>query len=120
MGRRLMVSVLALLVASSACSTPFDALTRPDGLTGGSVSVVSSITVIVANPTLVVGGQTQGSATPKKASDQAVSDAVVPFESTLPAVATVSSTGVVNAVAPGTAIITASADKKTGTAMVTV
>jgi hypothetical protein len=117
-----MLSILAVLFATTACSTQFDLLTRPsDGLSEGGGSLVSTIVISVASSSLAVGGQTQVSATPKDASNNDVTGTAVTFESNLPAVATVSATtGIVDAIAPGTAIITATAAGRTAAVLVTV
>jgi uncharacterized protein YjdB len=81
---------------------------------------VASVTVSPAAPSLAVGGTVALTATVKDASGNTLTGRAVSWSSSNSGVATVSSTGVVTAVAPGTATIRATSEGKTGEATVTV
>ena len=76
-------------------------------IVGGSTVSVVSVTVAGTVPILSVGGTAQLTATARDASGNPVLATVI-WTSSNPAVATVSSTGLITAVTPGTAVITAS------------
>lgn len=86
--------------------------------------VLTSVTVTPETGSLTTGGTLSLTAAPKDQNGNAFSGATVTWTSNNTAVATVSSTGVVTAVAPGTATITASAANgsvvATDTASITV
>jgi uncharacterized protein YjdB len=91
----------------------------------GSASVVvpapvSTVAVTALTLTLFEGDATIAVATPMDANGVALRDRAVTWSSNQPAVATVSSTGVVTAVAFGTAIITATSEGKSGSVTITV
>jgi len=90
----------------------------PIAVSGTGTGTTASITVAL-NPALNVGQNTQATATAKDASGATVA-ASFTWSSSNNSVATVSSSGMVSAVAAGTATITASASGKTGSAVVTV
>lgn len=82
---------------------------------------VATVSVTPATSQITKGGSTTLSATLKDAAGGVLTDRVVRWSSSAPAVATVDSvTGVVTGVAQGTATITARSESKTGTATVTV
>src|SRR3989454_3186892 len=70
--------------------------------------------------TVSVGSTVQVTATPLDANDNPLSDRVVTWTSSAPAVATVSANGLVSGVAAGSATITATSEGKSGTAAITV
>ena len=80
---------------------------------------VSSVTVDLTTATLAIGGSVQLTATARDAAGNVVSTTVA-WSSNDAAVATVNSTGLVTAVAAGTAAITATAEGHTGAATVVV
>jgi uncharacterized protein YjdB len=80
---------------------------------------VASVSVTPGSASLTVGGTVQLSAVPRDAQGNALSTAVT-WQSGTPAVATVSSSGRVTAVAVGTATITAASGGRSGTATITV
>jgi uncharacterized protein YjdB len=84
------------------------------------VESIASITVTPSTASIPVGASLSLLATPKDASDNALADRAVSWKSQNTAIATVSSAGVVKAVAPGTATITATSEGKSGTSVVTV
>ena len=96
-----------------------------EGKSGTALVTVASVpvaSVAVTPPTVAIPqGQTvQLSATPKDASGNALGGRVITWASGNTAVATVSGSGRVTAVAPGAATITATSEGQSGTASVTV
>ena len=83
-------------------------------------AAVASVTVTLANPSLPQGQTTQATATLRDASGAVLTNRNVAFSSSNTAVATVTSGGVVTAVAAGTASIIATSETKTGGATLTV
>jgi uncharacterized protein YjdB len=81
---------------------------------------VATITVALASPSLTVGQTTQATATLRDAAGNVLVGRSVTWSSTDPTLATVSATGVVTAVAAGSATIAAAAEGQTGLASVTV
>ena len=81
---------------------------------------VGSVTVTPAPASVAVGLTVQLTATVKDANGLIVTDRPVTWTSANPAVATVSSTGLVTGVTVGTVTISAKAETKTGTSSVTV
>src|SRR5437899_2968800 len=86
----------------------------------GPSTTVASVTVTPPAPTVVVAGTVQLAATTKEANGSVLTGRVVPWASGTPAVATVSTTGLVTGVAQGRATITATSEGQQGTAAVTV
>ena len=123
--RFLPVGLLALM---SACGGGATAPGGNGGGTGGGGNLaVSTVSVSPTTATLLVGvsdsaslGTTTATATPKDASGNSLSGRTITWASTASSVATVSSTGVITAVAPGTANITATSEGQIGTAVITV
>ena len=110
MRARLMLPTLLLACAVGACSkdSPTDLVP------------VSSVRVTLAAPSLTVGGTTTATATVLDASGNALSGRAVSWSSSSPAIATVSASGMVSAVALGTASITATVGSKKGDAQLSV
>ena len=81
---------------------------------------VASVTVTPATASLVIGGTQQLTASARDATGAALAGRPVTWTSSTPAVASVSTTGVVTALAVGTATITASIEGRTGTSLLTV
>lgn len=92
------------------------------GGSGGSTgpAPIESISVTLAQSSIVIGDQTSASATARDASSNILSGRAMSWSSTNSAVATVGATGVVTAVGAGTAGITATSEGKSGTANLTV
>ena len=111
--------VTALAAGSAVITAASEGKTAVATIT---VSIVPVATVVVtpnANP-LFVGQTAQLSAEPRDAEGKEVAGRAVQWSTSEPSVATVTSTGLVTAVAPGSATITATSEGKTGTAAVTV
>jgi uncharacterized protein YjdB len=85
-----------------------------------AVSPVASISVALASSTLVAGQNTKAVAFARDSLGNSLPDRVFSWASSTPSVATVSTSGVVTAVANGAATITATSDGKLGTASLTV
>jgi uncharacterized protein YjdB len=85
-----------------------------------TVVPVASVTVSPATVSVTVGQTAQLAATPKDASGNSLTGRLVAWASGNTAAATVSSSGLVTAVAAGTATITATSEGKSGTAAITV
>ncbi|GAB1341994.1 beta strand repeat-containing protein [Gemmatimonas sp.] len=85
-----------------------------------SPTPVATVSVSLAASALFVGQTTQGTADLRGAANQVLTGRAVIWSSANTAVATVSSTGLVTAVSPGTTTITATSEEKSGTATVTV
>ena len=81
---------------------------------------VASVSVSPAAATILVGGTQQLTATPLDADGNPLSGRTVTWVSSNTAVATVSASGLVTGVAPGSATITATSEGKSGTATITV
>ena len=81
---------------------------------------VQTVTVSPARDTVVVSGERQLSATLRDVSGAVLAGRAVSWGSSNVAVAVVSATGVLTALAPGTVTISASSEGRTGTATVTV
>jgi uncharacterized protein YjdB len=81
---------------------------------------VGSVTIAPTTSSVAVGQTTTLTATVKDRNGTVVTDRVVTWVSVNPGIATVSSTGVVTGVAPGTTTITATSETKSGSATVTV
>jgi uncharacterized protein YjdB len=93
--------------------------------TGGAALTVDPVpvnTVAVSPPTatVIVSATQQLTATTKDINDNTLTGRVVTWSSSDPTRATVSSTGLVTAVAAGPAVITATSEGKTGTSSITV
>src|SRR2546426_243684 len=83
-------------------------------------SLVVSVTVSPAAPSVLVGATAQLTATPKDANGNPLTGRTVTWASSAPAVATVSSTGLVTGMATGAATITALSEGQSGAAAATV
>ena len=82
--------------------------------------VVASVDVTPATATLGVGETRQLTATPRDGGGVPIAGRAIEWVSESPGIATVSSSGLVHAVAGGSATIRATADGKAGTALITV
>ena len=96
-----------------------------DGRTGSASIVVrtlvASVSVTPSSAALVIGRTpAQLSAAARDAAGNALAGRPIQWSSTAPAIATVSQTGLVTAVAPGTATINVISEGATGTAAITV
>lgn len=91
-----------------------------DGTGGAAVGPLATITVSPGSATVAFNGTSQLSATGKDANGLTVASATFTWSSSNTAVATVSTTGLVAAVAPGNAVITATSGEISGAANITV
>ena len=110
MRARLMMPTLLLACAVGACSK--------DSTT--DLVPVSSVRVTLAAPSLTVGGTTTATATVLDANGNALTGRDLSWSSSSPAIATVNASGLVSAVAVGTASITATVGSKKGDAQLSV
>ena len=85
-----------------------------------SPAPVASVAVSPSSATLVVGQTVELEAQPRDASGHALSGRPVTWSSNRPEVATVTTTGIVAAIGPGTATISASSEGRSGTATIVV
>ncbi len=83
-------------------------------------ATVATVEVSPSSATLAPGGTTQLQATARNAKGDAVSGRAIAWTSSAPDKATVNSSGLVTAVAPGTASITATSEGKAGSAQITI
>ncbi len=81
---------------------------------------VGSVAVTPQNPSMVAGSNAQLTVTVRDVNGLIVTGRVVTWSSSNTTVATVSATGVVNGIIPGTATITATSEGKSGSTVVTV
>src|SRR5690606_14977760 len=102
------------LAATTAAAAPAPSPSQP-----APGSSVASVVVYPLSSTLAVGQAKQLIALPRSASGTTVSGLTPTWRSSNTAVATVSSTGLLIAKAPGTVQVTATFDGTTGTAAVT-
>jgi hypothetical protein len=109
--RGITLTIAASIIVAAACGS--------DDSPTGTAAVVA-VTVSAPSTAIFVGSTSQLTATAKDASGNAVSGAAVTWTSSSDAIATVSTSGLVTGVAPGTATITATSNGKTATTTMTV
>ncbi len=97
----------------------FDA-TSTGTVTWPAIAPVATVTVAPTSATLLIGQTVLLTATPTDAGSVVLVARLVTWASSNPAIATVSATGLVTAVAPGSPTITATSEGINGTAAVTV
>jgi uncharacterized protein YjdB len=120
------VSTISASGVATAVSEGSTAITATsEGQTGSATlavipAPVASVSVTLAASTLTVGGTTQATATTKDVNGIVLTGRVVTWVSSNPLIATVSSTGLVTAVAVGSANITATSEAQSGLAAITV
>jgi uncharacterized protein YjdB len=81
---------------------------------------VASVSVSPATSSLLVGATVQLSATTRDANSNVLTGRVIAWSSSNTSISTVSASGLVTAIAAGSATITATSETKTGTAAITV
>ena len=81
---------------------------------------VASVQVTPATATLLTGRTQQLTATPRSAAGAVLTGRVITWATGAPGIATVSATGLVSAIAPGTALVLATIDGVTQSATITV
>jgi uncharacterized protein YjdB len=89
-------------------------------VTAAPPAAVASVSVSPASPSVQTGGTVQLTATTRDADNNVLTGRAVAWASSSTSVATVSSAGLVSAVAAGTSTITATSEGQSGTATVTV
>ncbi|HUR93852.1 MAG TPA: Ig-like domain-containing protein, partial [Gemmatimonadales bacterium] len=94
--------------------------TQSLSITPPPVAPVATVTVLSGATSLLVGQTTQATALIRDAQGNALTGRSIGWSSSNPAVATVSVTGLVTAVAAGSVVISASSEGKTGTLTMTV
>lgn len=117
------VSASGVITSASVGTTTITA--SSEGKTGSATlsvipAPVASISVSLAQSSLQVGGSTSASAVLRDANGVVLSDRSIAWSSSNTAVASVSASGVVTALAGGTASIMATSEGKSGMATVTV
>jgi WD40 repeat protein len=113
MSPRVCIPVATICLTLLACSH-----SEPVGISAAVVASAATVVVSPSEATLDIGGTQQFSAQLLK--DDKQKKAAFSWSSSDPSVATVSSAGLVTAVAPGEATITATEKKESGSAHVTV
>jgi len=103
---------MAAVIVAVACGDDDKTLT--------GTAAVAAVTVTAPSAAMFVGATSQLTATTKDASGNVVTGADVTWSSSSNTIATVSSSGLVTGVAPGTVTITATSNGKTGTTNLTV
>src|SRR6476661_8777284 len=117
------VNAAGLVTGVAAGST---AITATIGGQTGSQTInvipppVSTVSVTLAATTLRVGETTQGTAVTRDANNNVLQGRATTWASSNPQLATVSNLGVVTAISPGSATITATSENKSGSAELTV
>jgi hypothetical protein len=116
------IGIIAIAVLGSACGGGDGAGGGgPSGPGGAATVPVASVTVEPASATLLVGATRTFTATPRDAWGHALTGRTCTWTSSDPGLFTVSSTGVVTAVAPGgRGSVTVTCEGVSGTAQVTV
>jgi len=112
-------SVTAVAAGSATITATSEGKSGTAAVTVSNVAV-GSVVVQPQAPTITQGANVQLSATVRDVNGVIVTDRVVTWSSASPAVATVSSSGVVTGVGGGTATITATSEGRSGTTLVTV
>ncbi len=81
---------------------------------------VASVSVFVANAALTVGGTTVASATTRDAAGLVLTGRAIAWQSSAPGVASIDGAGAVVALSPGSVVISATSEGRTGTVSLTV
>jgi hypothetical protein len=111
--------VTAVALGSATVTATVEGIVGTAAVTVTAVPV-ATVTVSPSTASLAVGGTQQYTATPKDAAGNTLAGRTVAWTTSAAAVATVSATGLVTAVAPGNAAIMATVEGVAGTAAVTV
>ena len=117
------VSATGVVTAASSGTARITAAS--EGTSGSAtltvtVQPVATVTVSLASSSMVIGATTQATASTRDANGVILTGRAISWASDNPAVATVNSAGVVTAVGPGSANITATSEGRTGSASVTI
>jgi serine/threonine protein kinase len=116
------VGVAAAVVAGGVWASTHDwrGGSRPEQEQSAGATTVAALVVSPAADSLVVGGQLQLAAVARDADGVVLADHRVKWASSQPAIARVSSTGLISGEAPGVATITVSSEGRSATAAVSV
>jgi uncharacterized protein YjdB len=117
------ISASGVITAISVGTTSITATS--DGVSGATqVSItpaaVASVSIVLGTSSIVQNQTTPSAVTLRDANNNVLTGRIVTYASSAPAVATVSASGVVSALAPGTAVISATSEGQTGNANLTV
>jgi trimeric autotransporter adhesin len=113
------IALLVALITLAACSGGGDAApTTPT--TPPPPTAVASVSVALGSPQLVVGGNTIATAETRSSTGASLTGRAVSWSSSNAAVASVSNTGAITALTPGTTTIVATSDGQSGSAVLTV
>jgi trimeric autotransporter adhesin len=112
-------SLTALAAGSTTITATCEGATATAAVTVSNFAV-ASVTVQPLTTSVTQNGTTQLSTTVRDVNGAIVADRVITWSSSSSAIATVTATGLVTGVAPGSATITATSEGKSGTATVTV
>jgi hypothetical protein len=107
--------VLALFVAGTACSVPFDALTAAADVSSRPASIV-----VASIPPLTIGQTTKLTPVVKDAEGRVIADASIAWGNSAPAVASIIADGTVTALSAGTVTFTAASGPVQGSVTITV
>jgi hypothetical protein len=113
-------SYIGCLASGSPTSRPPAAPTNVRIVVNGTPAPVAQVTVAPASASVASGATKQLTATLRDASGNVLTGRTVSWGSSNLSGATVSATGLVTGVAPGSATVTATSEGKTGTAAVTI
>lgn len=110
---------LIALVTLAACSGGGDSTpTTPN--TPSPPTAVASVSVTLGSPQLVVGGNAVATAETRSSTGASLTGRALSWTSSNPSVASVSSTGAITALTPGTTSIVATSEGQSGSATLTV
>ena len=114
--------VLAITPGAATISATSEGHSGSIGLTvtAPPPAPVASVTITPPSPSMQAGSSTQLTATLKDAGGTVLSGRTIKWASSNTAVATVNTSGLVSAIAPGAATITATSEGKSGSSTVTV
>ena len=112
-------TVKAIAAGSATITATVDGVGGTTALTVSNIPV-GSITLSPTSATVSTGSSTTLTPTVKDANGKVVTDRVVSWSTSNPLIATVSQSGVVTGIAPGTATITATSETKSANATITV
>lgn len=111
--RAFILAVTGLVVGLTACSsdgTTFEVYRKP----------VAAVSVVLPAPSLIAGQTARAVATPLDADGTALPNRLIVWESSSSAIASVTDSGMVSAMSPGSALISATSEGQTGSATLTV
>jgi uncharacterized protein YjdB len=112
-------TVKAITAGSATITATVDGVSGTTALTVSNIPV-GSVTLTPTTATVSTGSSTTLTVTVRDANGAVVTDRVVAWTTSNPLIATVSQSGVVTGIAPGTATITATSETKSANATITV